>query len=740
MEYAYIDSTLTGHSKTCMSPNSWSKPVSPSLDSPAIMVIAFHLVCRSPGTPFRGTMRQTNKRTYSLAGLVGVITFLVYLGSLHNDFIAEWDDGEYVLDNPFIRSISPAFFKWAFFDFYSSNWHPLTWISHALDYAIWGLNPLGHHVSNNILHAVNVFLVVVLIMRLQEFAKGTVPSGQKGATLNEAGMLITAGVTGLLFGLHPIHVESVAWIAERKDLLCALFFLLSILAHLRYVSPSPLSPHLKCGEAGFFPFWREDGWVGRKWYFLSLSIFVLALMSKPMAVSLPIVLLILDWYPLSRLHPGKAALAAFVEKIPFFAFSLISSALTILAQRAGGAIIEIRVVPLSSRLLIAVQSLVAYIEKMIVPIELIPYYPYPKGVALFSVKSLLAIALVVGITFACAMISSKQKVWLAALGYYAITLLPVIGIVQVGSQSMADRYTYLPSLAPFLIVGLGASWVYNRMMINRQRPALIVGIFFLCTGVVIFGCLSFLTIRQIHIWENGLSVWSYVVEKEPGRASIAYTNLGLVYQKMGRLSGALENYEKAIALDKYDYLAYNNRGTIFYKLGQFDKAVQSYDKAVTLKPDDYRAYYNRALTYDKVGRLNEAIEDLQRAVRLKGGDPLILNNLGLLYGKAGMYERSIAALTEAIALEPNNPATYNNRGISYASINQYTMAIEDFSKTILLNENYAIVYFSRGDAYFKTGAIALALADFAKGCSLGDADACNALQKARMMMTKPQEK
>lgn len=685
-------------------------------------------------------MKKTNKRKYYLAGLVAIITFLVYWGSLQNDFIAEWDDGEYILDNQFIRSINPVFLRWAFFDFYSSNWHPLTWISHAVDYAIWGLNPLGHHLSNNILHAVNAFLVVVLIMRLQEFAKRTVPGGQGGASLNEAGMLITAGVAGLLFGLHPLHVESVAWIAERKDLLCALFFLFSIMAYLRHLFPSLQPPLLKGREVGFTPPWREGGGMRGNWYFLSLSFLVLALMSKPMAVSLPIVLLILDWYPLRRLHSGKAALAALIEKLPFFTFSLISSVLTILAQRAWGAMIEIQTVPLSSRFLIAAQSLIAYLGKMIVPIRLVPYYPYPKDVVLLSVDFLLAIALVIGITLACVMISNKQKVWLAAWGYYVVTLLPVIGIVQVGSQSMADRYTYLPSLAPFLIIGVGAAWVYDRITINRQRPGFMVAMSGLCAGIVIFGCLSFLTIRQIQIWKDGLSVWSYVIEKEPGRASIAYTNLGLVYQKMGQLGNALENYEKAIALDQNDYIAYNNRGTIFDKLGQFDKAIQSYNKAVTLKPDDYRAYFNRGLTYDKIGRLNEAIEDLQRAARLQGGNPWIHNNLGFLYGKAGMYDRSVAALNTAIALEPNNPVIYNNRGITYAFSNQYAKAIEDFSKAILLDKNYASAYFYRGDAYFKTGATALALSDFSKGCNFGDRNSCDALQEVRMTTTPGQKR
>lgn len=674
------------------------------------------------------SMKNTQNIKNYLAVSAAVITFGVYLASLQNSFIATWDDGEYVLNNIHIHSLSLAFLRWAFLDFYASNWLPLTWISYALDYVLWGLNPLGYHLTNNILHAANTFIVVHLVVRLHRILKETDLGSRASSFLSERTMLITGGVTGLLFGLHPVHVESVAWIAERKDLLCALFFLLSITMYTRYVE---LTGEWTAQKKWPRPLARE--------YLLSLGFFILALLSKPMAVSLPVVLLILDWYPFRRIQTLKTFQTVFVEKLPLVALSVISSILTILAQKAGGAIVEIQTIPLSSRLLVAAQSLVAYLWKMAIPRDLIPFYPYPKNISYTSIEFLFAIALVIGITLCCIMISKKQKVWLTAWGYYAVTLLPVLGIVQVGSQSMADRYTYLPSLAPFLIIGMGASWVYDRLMINRQRLKLMVAMFVLCAGIAIFGCLSFLTIRQIQIWKDGLSLWSYVIEKEPQRASIAYTNLGLVYQKKGQLGNALENYEKAIALDHKDYLAYNNRGTIFDKLGQFDKAIQSYDEAVTLKPDDYRAYFNRALANDKIGRLSEAIEDLQRAARLQRGNPLIHHNLGVLYGKAGIYDRSIAAFDTAIALEPNNPVRYNNRGIAYAFSNQYTKAIEDFSRAILLDENYGSAYFYRGDAYFKTGATVLALSDFSKGCNLGDRNSCNALQVIRMS-TPPGQK
>jgi tetratricopeptide (TPR) repeat protein len=678
-------------------------------------------------------MRTSDRRIYSLAGAAAIITFAVYLAALRNGFIPEWDDGDYVLNNPYIRSFNLAFLKWAFCNFYASNWHPLTWISHAADYAIWGVNPLGHHLTSVILHTVNTFVVVVLIMRLQQAAIGARPNGREASVQDRHGMLITAGVTGLLFGLHPLHVESVAWVAERKDLLCALFFLLSIQRYMRYVTSADDRP---AGHALLGRFVTKE-------YLLSLGFFILALMSKPMAVSLPAVLLILDWYPFRRLRSVKTARVLLVEKIPFVACSIVSAVLTILAQRAWGSIVELQTLPLSSRLAVAAQSLLLYLWKMAVPRDLIPYYPYPKDISPFSVGFLFAFAGVIAISIFCVIIAKRHKLGLTLWGYYVVTLLPVIGIVQVGSQAMADRYTYLPSLAPFLLLGAVASWSYRKTIsLNGARS--VVMKLFLGAGILMFVGLSFLSLRQIRIWESGISLWSYVVEKEPEKDSIAYTNLGSAYQKKGELDKAIENYDKAISLNPKDYLAYNNRGAILGKVGQFDEAIESYNKAILSNPGDYKAYFNRGLTYDQMGRIYDSIQDFQRALALNMRDPRAIawayNNLGILYGKAGMDDESLAAFNNSIAIEPNNLATYYNRGIAYAFMGRYKEAIEDFSKVILLDRNYARAYYSRGDAYVKTGATVYALADFSAGCSLGDSDSCNALQEARMKMTPGQKR
>ncbi len=664
-------------------------------------------------------VQQKRNVKYYLAGFVAVVTFAVYLASFRNDFIAEWDDGEYVLNNPYIRSVNLSFLKWAFFDFHASNWHPLTWISHAIDYAVWGANPLGHHLTSVILHAVNAFLVVVLIMRLQEIATGTTPSGQETSVLDEHGMLIAAGVTGLLFGLHPVHVESVAWIAERKDLLCALFFLLSIAGYVKYVTVVGNEPIDQGVRTRYV----------KKEYLLSIGFFILALMSKPMAVSLPVVLMILDWYPFRRLRSVKTAWILLLEKLPFITCSLISSVLTVLAQRAGGAIIEIQALPLSSRLLVAAQSLLMYLWKMAVPRDLIPYYPYPKDISPLSLDFLLAFALVIGITIFCIIIAKRHKLGLAVWGYYVVTLLPVIGIVQVGSQSMADRYTYLPSLAPFLIIAVGISWGYNKIMrLNWSRS--VIMILFLSAGTVIFAGLSFLSIRQMRVWENGLSLWSYVIEKESMEVPIAYLHRGVAFDKLGQFENAIKDYNMAIALNSEYYQAYNNRGVVLEKLGQFENALKDYNTAIALNASHDQAYNNRGVVLEKLGQFENAIKDYNTAITLNPSNYEAYDNLGVLYGNTGLIDKAIENFNKSLAVNPNDYNAYNSRGLLYFSLGQYDRALNDFNKTVQLEPYSGEAYLNRGNLLFIIGKKEHALADLQRACDLGNAIACKSLHMA----------
>ena len=547
-------------------------------------------------------MKVTQNNKYYLAASVSLLTFAVYLFSLHHEFV-EWDDSMYVFENPHIRSFDMSFLKWAFTGFHAGNWHPLTWISHAVDYAIWGLNPLGHHLTNIVLHSVNTFAVVFLVIGLIRAVRERT-SGDE-SWLDEKMMLITAGVTGLLFGLHPLHVESVAWVAERKDLLCALFYMLSLMAYTKYAQAD--SDETRGKEATLL--------FSDKRYLYSLGFFMLALLSKPMAVSLPAVLVILDWYPFGRIQSLKSFWKSVINKLPFIALSLGSSVLTILAQRAGGAMVSMELAPLSTRLLVAGKSLVIYLWKMIWPLNLSPFYPYPQDISLALPEYYLPLFLVLGISLTCLVIAKRQRIWLAAWGYYVATLIPVIGIVQIGNTAMADRYSYLPSIGPFLIVGLLAALLLKAMNALKQRkPAVLL--IYSSLAVLVLGSLSYLTCNQIGVWKNSIVLWGYVIEREPDAVPLAYYNRGLVYLKKGQFGPAMADFNKAIVLDPSDYRAYNNLGVIYGQLGQFDSAIECFNITLYLNQSFDMAYVNRGSSYEKIGNRERAVLDYQKACDL----------------------------------------------------------------------------------------------------------------------------
>ena len=518
-------------------------------------------------------MAKTNYKQYYLAGAVSLITFLLYLKSLQNNFVG-WDDNFYVTANPYIRTLNLDLLRWAFLNFYLYNWHPLTWLSHALDYAFWGLDPLGHHLSNVIIHALNTFLVVVLATKFFSVWKENRSKIDVLTSIGEQGGLIMGVGTGLLFGLHPLHVESVAWIAERKDLLCALFFLLSVIFYSNYA---------EIIKNKSIEFYSSSRLLLYRKYMLSLGCFILALLSKPMAVTLPIVLLIFDYYPFNRINSFKTLRSVSVEKIPFFLCSIGSSILTYLAQKSGNAIWE--GVPFPIRVLVATKSLVAYIWNMLLPMDLIPFYPYPREASLLSLEYVGMLFLVIGVTFLCVYISKRQKLWLTVWAYYIVTLIPVLGIIQVGGQFMADRYTYLPSLGPFFIIGLLISWCLQKSILLHRHKNIVMTLIS-AISIVIVVLMSYLTYMQIGIWKNGIDLWTYVIKKEPKKVLFAYYNRGGAFAKEGKYYEAIEDYSKVIDWNYKEYSkVYVDRGLVYLKIGKIEPAIADFRKACDLGND-----------------------------------------------------------------------------------------------------------------------------------------------------------
>ncbi len=506
--------------------------------------------------------------------LVAAVTAAAYLPSLGNGFV-NWDDPDYVYENPLIRSLDAGLLRYAFIGPAVSNWHPLTILSFALDYRLWGLDPFGYHLTNLIFHALNTGLVLALAFRLFSYGKNN------GAYAS----MLAAGVAALLFGLHPLHVESVAWISERKDVLSGFFYVLSLLAYIRYAEK------------------------GRALHYLAaLVLFVLALMSKPMAISLPFVLLILDFYPLKRLDAR-----ALVEKAPFLALCAVSGALTLWAQAKGGALADVAIYPVDARIVGAVRSSVFYLYKTIAPIDLSPYYPWYPNTGFFDVKFLASFLVVIIITAFSLMTARKNRIFLAVWLYFIVTLGPVLGFIQAGGQAAADRYMYLPSIGPFLLAGAAARELFLRCRESAWRAVIAISL------LTVMAALASRAVSEEAIWKDSTTLWSSEIDDFPGRVNIAYNLRGLAYEEIGDHRRAIDDFTQAIKLRPYSsYVSpYNNRGISYEAEGEFGPALKDYSTAIALNPTLPEPYMNRGRLYEKFGRYGMATADFNRARELQ---------------------------------------------------------------------------------------------------------------------------
>jgi protein O-mannosyl-transferase len=655
---------------------------------------------------------------YLAAAAVFLVTLSLYATSFQHEFI-NWDDDLYVVDNPHIRSFGLSFIVWATTNLRAGSWIPVTWGSFALDHAAWGLDPRGFHLTNGLLHAVNAVLVVYLVVRLLETARELGRRQGMPLLLDDRAVVIAAGTTGMLFGVHPVHVESVAWVAERKDLLCALFMLLSINAYLRYVSQR--------GSSGTPAGARAPG--SRRSYLLALLFAVLALASKPMAVSLPLIFLLLDWFTFRRFGtPGKWT-ALIVEKIPFLALCIAVSIITIIGQKSAGYLSPVELARFPARVLVAFHAIAAYLGNMALPLRLVPLYPYPNARELLSFSYLFSAVLVIGITVFCILIARKQPAWTSLWGYYLITLAPVLGLVQVGEQSMADRYTYLPSIAPFLCLGLGAAQLSVRIASAARLRSLLATLAIVLSAALCVA-LSLLTLKQIAIWKNGVVLWSYVIEQEPGRLPIAYNNRGLSFKALKQLDLAREDISMAIRLDPSFAKYYVNRGSVLGEAGSLEPALEDFSRAIALDAGYADAYTGRGLVLVEQGRAGRALEDLDRAVRLDPTRVEAFLNRGVAHERMGRDDLAIDDYGRATELDPYDYLAHVNRGMAFGRMGRSAEAVEELTRAIALKRDAPQAYVERGNLHRAMGRPELALADYQKGCDLGSTASCEAARAA----------
>jgi protein O-mannosyl-transferase len=502
-----------------------------------------------------------HRRLWALAAGVAAVGIMVYLRALGNGFTS-WDDPGYVVENSDLGPFDAHFLAWAFTTLRQENWHPLTWLSLGIDHAIFGVAPLGYHLSNVLLHGLTTLVVVLLSSSL--FARGL------GARDDRS--LLASGLIGLIFAVHPLHVESVAWVSERKDVLCGVFYALAVLFYLRFAEQRR-----------------------RAQYLASLGAFVLALLAKPMAVSLPFVLLILDAYPLARLSRSRWVRVA-VEKVPFVALAVASSVVTLVAQWRGGAVITLQHKGLAARLWGAERALGFYLSKVVLPFDLAPLYPIGSQ-SPWRWDVLVSLALVVAVSSAAVLGRRRLPLIGALWAAYLVMLSPVLGIVQVGEQAAADRYMYLPLLAP--AIAIAAIFVQFWQRGRRTRYVLGSLAIFLLVG------LSTLTVRQIGVWKDTPTLWTWAIDKQPG-AAMAHYNLGEYLRESGDLDGAAKCWRRAVELEPSFSWPLNQLANQAALRGARDEARSYYERATQVNQYDAVAQYNFATFLEHEGQVAEA--------------------------------------------------------------------------------------------------------------------------------------
>ncbi len=584
------------------------------------------------------------RRTWAAILVLVFLTGAAFLPVKNAGFVS-YDDLDYVTQNPTVlKGLHPAGIGWALTTFDAGNWHPLTWVSHMLDVTLFGLKPGPHHLTNLALHATSAVLLLLLL------------AGMSGA-------LWPSFLVAALFSIHPLHVESVAWISERKDVLSGLFAMLTLLAYLRYLKKPGIARYLAVVLA-----------------------FVLGLMAKPMLVTLPFVLLLLDWWPLGRFssaagprRPQAAVVGRlFVEKIPLLALTAISAFVTYIAQKQGGAMTDSDFFPLSARVSNAIVAYVRYLGKMFWPRDLIYFYPHPLGT--LPVWQVAACLLVLALISAAAVALCRRRPWLATGWLWFLGMLvPVIGVVQVGRQAMADRYSYLPLIGLFVAIAWEARSRTQPSGPGTVARRVIVG--------AILVTLTILTYRQAGHWQNTQTLSNHLLSIDP-RNYVAYNLKGMDLLLQHQPAAAVPLLRTSVALSPTFLDARYNLGLALAELGEIDEALIHFAAVVRATPRDAEALTNLGLQYVAKGDLPEALALFSRAAALEPRVARIQYHLGRTLDGMGRTTEAIAHYRTALALEPTYSEAHNNLGVSLAVLGRLDEAIRHFEEAVRLSPGY----------------------------------------------------
>jgi tetratricopeptide (TPR) repeat protein len=549
---------------------------------------------------------------------LAVSILAVYWQVTGHDFIV-YDDNVYITDNPHVQSgFTSKSIGWALTTTWSGNWHPLTWFSHILDYRLFGLNPRGHHLTSLFLHIANSIL---LFLALRWATSAIWPSALAAA----------------LFAIHPLHVESVTWVAERKDVLSTFFWLLTMLAYIRYAKRPK-----------------------RTTYMLVIILFALGLTAKPMLVTLPFVLLLLDYWPLNRFQLGGnygsvdderaepspeklSPIKLIVEKLPMFMLSGIVSAVAFWAQANAGAMSGLEIVPFKWRVANALVSYVTYMGKLIWPSNLAVFYPHPQdNLPIWHI--ILAGLLLLILSIAILRLAARYKYALVGWLWYLGTLVPVIGFVQVGEQAMADRYTYVPLIGLYLIIAWGLADLAKKS--HRIRTLLTV------SATSFLMVLALCTYQQAKLWRNSIDLFEHTLRVTTNNYVAHYT-LGNALAQEGNLAGAITHYEEALRIKPNYAEAHNNLGNALAMHGNLAEAVRHYKESLRITPSQGKTHRNLGVVLDRQGKHEEAIRHYREALRINPRDSQSHNNIGVTLAEQGKFEEAIVHFSQAVRINPN---------------------------------------------------------------------------------------
>ncbi len=589
--------------------------------------------------------------------VLATVTLAIYWQVNHFDFV-NIDDLTYVTQNDHVQSgITLEGIRWAFSTTHAEFWHPLTWLSLMLDYQLYGLNAGAFHMTNLILHILSTLLLFWLFHRM-------------------TGEIWKSAFVAAFFALHPLHVESVAWIAERKDVLSAFFWMLTLCLYVYYTE----NPAIKR-------------------YLLVLGSFILALMSKSMVVTLPVIMILLDYWPLKRFQSQNDRYIAWQlkEKWPFFMMSVIFAMITIFAQPNATA----KAIPLILRLANAPVSFLTYLAKSFFPQHMAVFYPFPLQLPVWQVIG--SVVLILGIT---SIVIAWMKCWpylFFGWFWYAITLAPVIGIVAIGYFKMADRYYYLPSVGIAVMLAWGIP-----LLIKKEETRKNV---FPSAAIAVLIILAIITWKQCSYWKTSLTLFNHTLQLNQDNY-FAHDGLGIALLEKGEIEKAINHFGRAIQITPDYTPAYINRGNAYSELGRYQQAIADHNKAIRLISDSEKAYNNRGIIYEKMGHYHKALEDYNTALNLNNGFPDAYNNRGNIYHKLGDYQQAIKNYTKAIDLKSNYPEAYINRGVVYEKLGHYDKALEDYNTALSLKKDFPDAYNNRGIIFGKLGKYRLAVNDF----------------------------